>query len=620
MAYLPIWGFSGTGLPRFLLHAAILLAVATFLPGCPQKLPPSSTGSKGPGKVNTSDESSSEHQSSQQDDSVTEVLPENVEELPLASADEAANDGPQAITEIPADRMLLLLPRGPIVIDLRVRVGAYSLADLHREFVSLLLEELDTNRDGRTSWDEVTRNPRIAKGEYGTPAIGNEKRRLDLIAQNDLNRDKLVTSVELARLLSGELMTTRAVTLRTSNDFRDSSVSDSVTRQLLDENQDGQLEGQEIEQAGTRLGSRDIDDDEFVFLSDLAAVDLIQPGMNASRQRVSAPNAGLLISGRVDWDNVMSTLQETYALGGRLDRDSLADSPQFFSALDADENGRISRSELEALAKIAPDFLVEVRFEESNPVSLRLQIERGERQLDESIQLVDVDAATWIMARTDLSVIWECVDRSGVDDADSRAEKIMDEYDVNRDGYLEDFEVPDEMTELAAQLRGADSNADQQIHAAEIASFFRRQRGLNRHLLRVSLSYTPDALFAVLDSNRDGRLDFRELQLAPARIQALDTNRDGRVSGAEIPVTMRMLLVRGESGAAQPIPDGRVTPATKTIESEPWFRSMDQNGDGAISRREFPGDAGQFETLDVNHDGFLEWFEVKSIAGSQRSP
>jgi hypothetical protein len=41
-----------------------------------------------------------------------------------------------------------------------------------------------------------------------------------------------------------------------------------------------------------------------------------------------------------------------------------------------------------------------------------------------------------------------------------------------------------------------------------------------------------------------------------------------------------------------------------------WFTSMDANADGAISRREFVGDAEKFAELDASGDGLLEVSEV----------
>ena len=59
-------------------------------------------------------------------------------------------------------------------------------------------------------------------------------------------------------------------------------------------------------------------------------------------------------------------------------------------------------------------------------------------------------------------------------------------------------------------------------------------------------------------------------------------------------------------------PDGSLAERT----SGPlWFRKMDKNRDGEVSQREFLGDIATFESLDRNHDGFLDLTEAVTTAG-----
>jgi len=42
-----------------------------------------------------------------------------------------------------------------------------------------------------------------------------------------------------------------------------------------------------------------------------------------------------------------------------------------------------------------------------------------------------------------------------------------------------------------------------------------------------------------------------------------------------------------------------------------WFRHMDLNHDGEITRREFPGPRAAFEKLDLNGDGLIDAAEAQ---------
>jgi len=43
-----------------------------------------------------------------------------------------------------------------------------------------------------------------------------------------------------------------------------------------------------------------------------------------------------------------------------------------------------------------------------------------------------------------------------------------------------------------------------------------------------------------------------------------------------------------------------------------WFRKMDRNGDGDVSRLEFLGTRAEFDQIDTDHDGLISLDEAET--------
>jgi Ca2+-binding EF-hand superfamily protein len=156
--------------------------------------------------------------------------------------------------------------------------------------------------------------------------------------------------------------------------------------------------------------------------------------------------------------------------------------------------------------------------------------------------------------------------------------------------------------DLAWLISLVDRDQDGKASPEEIAAWLEVQRLLNRGQLLVSVIY-GGGLFEILDVNHDAGLSPRELRDAWSALKAAGCTSGEDVDLVKAPAVVMMVASRG-----YPASFGRAT--TADIE---WFRKMDRNSDGDISRREFSGAIEVFSKLDLDHDGLISPDEARRI-------
>lgn len=138
----------------------------------------------------------------------------------------------------------------------------------------------------------------------------------------------------------------------------------------------------------------------------------------------------------------------------------------------------------------------------------------------------------------------------------------------------------------------ADRNADGKLDRAELDAWLDLQEQIARGHVLITL-LDGGGPFELLDENHDGALSPRELQNAWARFVAAGCTTDGILDAKKSP---RVVLATASRGY----------PARMETRRGPvWFRAMDRNGDGDVSRKEFAGDPESFDKLDADKDGIL---------------
>ncbi len=129
---------------------------------------------------------------------------------------------------------------------------------------------------------------------------------------------------------------------------------------------------------------------------------------------------------------------------------------------------------------------------------------------------------------------------------------------------------------------------------AEVEEWLALQKQIVRVQILLSI-YTGGGLFEVLDADHNAGLSPRELRAAWQTLESASCTEQGAIILERVPTGLLLVVSQGypERLARTPAP------------SPEWFRQMDRNSDGDVSRREFTGSPARFQRFDADGDGLL---------------
>jgi Ca2+-binding EF-hand superfamily protein len=516
---------------------------------------------------------------------------------------------------------IIFAPAGPVFLRLQVQVDGQSINRFRERAVAQWFRQLDHNRDGFLDKTEIA--PFLKA--LGEQAEAGARMTWDGVDTDPA--DGKVSPREFRVFVDRQLGPPLALSVRTKTD---GEVDASLFRHL-DLNGDGVLSVDELRNARTALAPLDADDDETISVAELMAASqkrgpVDQVTSPNSQPREMQTQAGL---GRPksDWLPLMflgpdtsaaslaeALLREYGAATTRIGERRLPVAALGFSSTDTrrfdrgNAAGLGARDLAQLLVETPPQIELGIQLFDQQHGQPRVSVAPVDRSLAFEWQQPSAETGTLVVNGLKGALSAKRT-RGSTGDMSSFYVLRFNIVDQDKNNYLDRQEF------AALGLEGVDfatvdANGDGQIVQAELAGYLKRKANVYCNQVVIAIWDESQSIFDCLDTRPDGRLSPRELNAAADRLRALDRNQDGRLSLGELRTQFRLEAEVKRPPSPRPVIQ---TAAPRQQSSVPaprdrgpeWFRRMDRNFDGDVSRREFLGPRGRFDQLDTDHDGLL---------------
>lgn len=534
-------------------------------------------------------------------------------------------------TEKSPDRatLIVLAPVGPVFVDMNLTVSQRP----YREWVARFLAmDMDVDRSGRLDEQELNLLTDAVK------ALAKVKDAAEILKAMNATTNDVATDDFIAWLRN---QIPRAFDLIAQPQAADDAVR---LASLLDTDYDAAISDVELQAAARTLRFRDLDNDETFSVSEL--LPYRDP---RSQDAAVAPDAVSLPFFHVIDDEsaqrAAERIVQRYGSNGQVARSILRQ--QTFNASPASQtpdtsipNAQMPNSEanetlaVEEVRKIVenPQFhmLMEVSLSvQANVSNVKAVVSRNAAAFCKPTAKQTFGEYNVAIDGLPLKVIAQGGSANDRRNTQGYLGQTFVMSDGDRNQYLDESEFPGMVEALnrsgvRADFAAADFNGDAKVTRDEVFSFAKRDQMATASRVQVSVAQEGKTLFGLLDINGDRRLSAREIRSGSAVLNAYDFNHDGKFADSELGTEFVLAISLGRpefrraSGQSEMMAmrmgtGDAILPGTDALSGPEWFRRMDRNQDGDVSRREFPGTAEQFAQLDSDRDQLISADEATRI-------
>ncbi|NND97479.1 MAG: hypothetical protein HKN47_09155 [Pirellulaceae bacterium] len=520
---------------------------------------------------------------------------------------------PNPIPELDPKPIRLLLPtqQGPLLVDVDIRIDDVPLTKAFEQRIKQVMSAADSDESSDLSWDELLDHLAASPEIFGNNVASGMDQRRNVIRLQDRNRNGRADYDEVRRMLFRDSGFDGPFRLRGTDYYRGRQ-NESRLFATLDQDESGKLESNEIDAATVSLLRADKNTDQRLDIAEVMIASSMggemmtnnsDPAWNRRRSNRYGSVATDLL-GYVDWS------MASYALDDLRGKRPFSLTTDPIAQLDQDSDDAISITEAKRLLEAQPDLILRAELFSDTSGDTNLQILWIRSELQPLVQPVE-SLQQIAIADEQMGLCAQLVDnRSG---PNQLTPEVFAMLDANDDGKLDKAEIPDQL-ENQYSFDDFDTDNDDKLTLAEIHEGMRPKAPIWSVQLRGRAAEFPDAFFALLDQDNNFSLSTREITAAPERLRSLAT--EGELDPTDVAGVFLIQIVRGDPRQRDRLftitapPKARSPSESADAKTPRWARQMDANGDNEISRLEFPGTVEQFDQLDRDQDGYIEWSET----------